>query len=113
MTADERRLLRAWRALTEARRQSLLDYAEFLVGRDMPEEEATPREPLDIPRPTHENVIKAIKRLRETYPMVEQGKVLNEVSALMTQHLVHGRAADEIIDELEGVFRRHYEAQAK
>lgn len=53
-------------------------------------------------------MIKAIKRLRETYPMIDRAKLLNETSALMNQHLIHGRAATEIIDELEALFRRHY-----
>ena len=110
MTADERRLLRAYRALSEARRQSLLDYAEFLTGRELPEEDATPQTPLAIERPQQESVVKAVKRLRETYPMIDRAKILQEVSGLMTQHLVHGRAAREIIDDLEAVFRRHFEA---
>jgi hypothetical protein len=111
MTADERRLLRAFRALGEARRQSLLDYAEFLIGRELPAAAELPIEPLDIPRPEKESVVKAVKRLRETYPMVDRAKILNDTSLLMTQHLVHGRAADEVIDDLEIMFRRHYEAQ--
>lgn len=108
MTVDERRLLRHFRALSASRRQSLIDYAEFLLGRESPEEVQIPQEPLDLARPEQENVVKAIKRLRETYPMIDRAKILHEVSALMTQHLVHGKAAVEIIDELEVVFRNHY-----
>jgi len=113
MTADERRLLRAFRALTDQRRQSLFDYAEFLVDRELPEEAAIPQAPLDIERPAKESVVKAVKRLRETYPMIDRAKVLHEVSGLMTQHLVHGRAAPDIIDELENLFQRHFEARGE
>jgi hypothetical protein len=108
MTADERKLLKAYRALSETRRVSLLDYAEFLAGREADPASSTPSEPLAIPRPAEESVVKAIKRLRETYPMVDRNKLLHETSALMTQHLLHKRPAAEVIDELETLFRRLY-----
>jgi hypothetical protein len=109
MTADERKLLKAYRALSESRRVGLLDYAEFLASREADPEDTMPTEPVDIPRPVEESVVKAIKRLRATYPMVDRNKILHETSALMTQHLMHKRPAGEIIDELEILFRRHHE----
>jgi hypothetical protein len=113
MTSDERKLLKAYRALGEGRRAGLLDYAEFLVSRESGVEAvAISAEPLDIPRPAEESVVKAIKRLRATYPMVDRSVILNDTSALMTQHLMHKRPAVEIIDELEVLFRRHYETAA-
>lgn len=110
MTPEERRLLRAFRALPASRQEGLLDYADYLVERANPEEDAVPTQPLDIPRPEKESVVKAIKRLRQTYPMIDRAKILHETSGLMTQHLVHGKTAPEVIDELESLFRRHYEA---
>ncbi|MDP2831886.1 MAG: hypothetical protein Q8Q28_01030 [Pseudomonadota bacterium] len=110
MTADERRLLRLYRALSPGRQEGLLDYAEFLLARVPPEMPEVPSEPLAIPRPVQESVVKAIKRLRETYPMLDRAKILHETSALMMQHLVHGKSAPEVIDELEAMFRRHFEA---
>ncbi len=110
MTADERRLLRLYRALTPSRREGLHDYGEFLLARGLPEAPEVPSEPLDIPRPAQENVVKAIKRLRTTYPMIDRAKILHETSALMTQHLVQGKPAQEVIDELESLFRRHFES---
>jgi hypothetical protein len=112
MTANERRLLRAFRALAEVQQQGLLDYAEFLVGRALPQAEVMRQVPLEIPRPAQESVVKAIKRLRQTYPMVDRAKILHEISGLMTQHLVHGKAATVVIDELEIMFRQHYETHA-
>lgn len=109
MTADERALLRLFRELPEAQRVSLIDYAEFLLARGRAETPATPDTPLPIPRPAQESVVKAIKRLRETYPMLDRAKLLHEISAHMTQHLVHGKPAEQVIDELEAVFRHHYE----
>ena len=41
--------------------------------------------------------------------MLDRSRMLNETSSLMTQHVIHGRAAGEVIDELEQLFRRHYE----
>ncbi len=111
MTPDERALLKVYRSLSESRRGSLLDYAEFLAGRDAdPDDHPLPVQPLDIPRPESESVVKAIKRLRETYPMVDRTRILHETSALMTQHLMQKRPAPEVIDELEVLFLRHYQA---
>ena len=110
MTADERRLLRLYRALSPTRQEGLFDYAEFLLARARPEAPEMPSEPLAVPRPAQESVVKAIKRLRETYPMLDRTKILHETSALMTQHLVHGKSAPEVIDELEALFLRYFEA---
>jgi len=110
MTVDERRLLRLYRALSPGRQESLFDYAEFLLARAQPELPEVPSEPLVIPRPAQESVVKAITRLRATYPMLDRAKLLHETSALMMQHLVHGKSAPEVIDELEAMFRRHFEA---
>lgn len=111
MTADERRLLRLFRALSESKQSSLLDYAEFLLARVLPEAESVPQTPQPIERPAQESVVKAIKRLRETYPMLDRAKLIHETSALMSQHLVQGRSAVEVIDELEALFSRHYQSR--
>lgn len=110
MTADERRLLRLFRALSETRRAGLLDYAEFLLARVAPEVEPVAQVPLKIERPTQESVVKAIKRLRETYPMLDRAKLIHETSALMSQHLVQGKAAVDVINELEALFLRQFQA---
>ena len=109
MTAEERRLLRLFRALADCQRQSLLDYADFLNSRVPGAEQAIPQTPLDIPRPEQESVVKAIKRLRLTYPMVDRAKILHDTSHSMTQHLVHGKPAAAVIDDLEDLFRRYYD----
>lgn len=110
MTADERRLLRLFRALTPGKQSSLMDYGAFLLQRELPDVPEIPAEPLAIPRPAQESVVKAIKRLRETYPMIDRAKILHDTSACMTRHLVHGKPAAEVIDELETLFRGHFEA---
>lgn len=108
---DSKRLVSIFRALSETRQQALLDYAEFLAGKERTEVGAAPpTEPLPIPRPEQENVVKAIQRLMRTYPMLERNHVFHEASAQMTRHLVHGVAAVEAIDELERIFARQYQA---
>jgi hypothetical protein len=101
------RLLALLDELPEEKRQELLQYAEFLHARF-----AVPRaaaDPLDIPRPEGESVVRAIKRLRASYPMLDPTSLLNETSVLVSQHVMQGRDAIEVIDELEVLFRRHFE----
>jgi len=106
----EKRLREILGELPETQASALLEYAEYLAARYSGPKEITT--PLDIPRPEKESVVKAIKRLGATYPMIDRSKMLNETSVLMTQHVISGRAAAEVIDELEVLFRRHYEKYA-
>lgn len=109
MKRDEKDLLRLFRALPPEQQETLFAFAEFLAARAV----ETPREigdPEPIPRPAEEKVVPAIKRLRATYPMLDHSKMLHEISEYMTQHLVMGKPAADVIDALETVFRQHYEA---
>jgi hypothetical protein len=107
---DSKRLVSIFRSLSESRQQALLDYAEFLAVKEGAETaDAPPAEPLSIPRPEQENVVKAIQRLMQTYPMLERNRIFHEASAQMTRHLVHGVAAVEAIDELERIFAHQYQ----
>jgi hypothetical protein len=110
MNVDAKRLMRLFRTLPPEARRSLLDYAEFLATRASAVVPTRERPvPRDIPRPGNESVVKAIRRLRETYFMLEGKALFHEASALMTRHVMQGVPAGEVIDELEVVFRRHYE----
>jgi len=93
--------------LDEDRQQQLLDFARFLVDRH-PQQEEIISEPVQIERPEEETVVGAMKRLSATYPMLDKQHLFNEASALMTEHMLQGRAAEEVIDQLEEVFLRHY-----
>lgn len=113
-TPEQQRLLRLFRRLSPSDRATLLAFAEFLSQREGASPECEPDstvavEPRDIPRPEEETVIASIRRLSATYPMLNRDELLHEVSDLMTAHVVQGRVANEVIDELEVVFRRHYE----
>ena len=107
---DSKRLVSIFRSLSETRQQALLEYAEFLAGKEGADiASAPPSEPLPIPRPEKENVVKAIQRLMQTYPMLERNQIFHEASAQMTRHLIHGVPALEAIDELERIFERQYQ----
>ena len=93
--------------LPEAQAQALLEYAEFLLERHGVAEVGG--DPLPLPRADNETVVGAIKRLRASYPMLDAAKLLNETSTLMSDHALRGRDAGAVIDELELLFRRHYE----
>ncbi len=104
------RLLDLLQQLPEEQAQQLLDYAEFLLERyGQPETIPAPRA---IPRPPEETVIQAIRRLAASYPMLDRRVLFSETTTLMTEHLMQGRDAVEVIDQLELVFRRHYESLA-
>jgi hypothetical protein len=101
-----KRLKKIFSELPDADQKSLVDFGEFLlsrVDRNPPSLEIN-----IIPRPETESVIAAIKRLTQSYPMLERGQLFNETSHLMTQHVMQGRSAPEVIDELEALFTKHY-----
>jgi hypothetical protein len=106
---DGRRLSSIFRSLRPEDRYTLLRFAEFLAA----EAEATaveqgPIEPEALPRPSRESVVGAIKRLSRTYHMLDRSRMLNETSSLMAAHVIQGRPAVDVIDELEVLFARHY-----
>jgi len=105
--ADERRLLRLFRALTAEERASVLNFAAFLHAQHTPPA-CAPRTPLPVPRPAQETVVAALKRLRHTYPMLDSAELLDDSAALVSAHLLQGRPAPDAIDELEALFARHF-----
>ncbi len=114
LPADQRALLKYYAQLSEQDRASLMAFAEFLALRrpseneDQAPEKMAPVEPKQIPRPAQESVIGAIKRLSETYPMLDRSELLTETSSLMSAHIMQGREAAAVIDDLEALFASHY-----
>lgn len=120
MSGAGERLLEIFHALDAQGRDTLVAFAEFLAQRgaavaavpvgSAPAPALRPQsaEPVAIPRPVEESVVAAIKRLRRTYPMLDRNAMLNEVYTLMNAHVLEGRSAGEVIDELEQAFEQRY-----
>ena len=99
--------------LSSADQEAVVSFAEFLLSRAatpaaMPAVSVEIPEPELVPRPQDEKVVAAIKRLSKAYSMLDKSKMLGVTSDLMTQHILQGRDAMEVIDELEQVFADHY-----
>ncbi len=112
---SERKLIKLFKALDVSKQGTLISFAEFLLSQnkelnqEQGDKQQTNIEPLDIERPGNESVIKAIKRLSENYPMVNKDNILHPISDLMTAHMLQGKEAEQIIDELEAVFLKEYQ----
>jgi hypothetical protein len=107
---SEKKLLRLFGELSAEQQDTVLAFVEFLSVRNPAPAVAVPQFPQPIPRPAEESVVKAIKRLRETYPMLNPDKLLHETSGLMMKHVMNGKPAAEVIDELEALFAGHYQS---
>lgn len=107
MTLSQKKLLRLFAELNDAEQELLLAFTEFLHGRAVARR-VIPQKPLPIPRPAAENVVSAIKRLSATYPMLAPERMFQETSLLMTSHLMAGRPALEVINDLENLFSQHF-----
>jgi hypothetical protein len=105
--SSRKALLAHWDKLGAADRRTLVSFAAFLRDRTDDQPEPMPM-PQPEPRPETETVVGAIKRLTRVYPMVDRRRMLDATSSLMTQHIMEGREAVEVIDQLEVVFERAY-----
>ena len=101
--------------LSDDEQKTLLDYAEFLVARSdhAKQQLQIMTEPLDIPRPQEESVVAAMKRLSKTYSMMEMDGLLHEAAGLMSAHIMQGREAVDVIDDLQVLFSQHYDVYLK
>ena len=90
--------------------QAIVDYATFMVQQYKIQ---TPLEaglkPKAIARHEQETVIGAINRLKKTYYMIDSYTLLDETSSLMGQHILRGREASAVINELQSIFQVKYE----
>ena len=111
MKPIEKKLLKLFNRLGAPERDMLLSFAEFLLFRaEGPGQiqQAIPT-PLDIPRPEKESVVAAIKRLSSTYHMLDDPRLLNDASILMSQHVMQGREPEHVINDLQALFERFYQ----
>lgn len=110
--SKSKRLMSIFDELDKSSQQSLLDFAEFLQSKDVDSSKAplaSLQEPDLIPAQDGESVIMALKRLSASYPMLDKSKLLNDTSVLVTEHTLQGRDRDEVITELDVVFKQHYQ----
>jgi len=113
---QERQIIKLFKSLDETNKEAFIAFGEFLQARaasqnlDDQAADIVASEPVDIPRPEDESVIKAIKRLTATYPMVDKETILHPISNLMTSHIIQGRKAPEVIDDLQELFLSEYKS---
>lgn len=107
MKRDAKTLADLFNALDKDRQQSLFDYAEFLQSKGGIVQQDI-AEPVEVPKAENETVVGAIKRLKQTYPMIDSMEVFAVASNLMTDHMVKGRDAEEVINEIETLFEDTY-----
>ena len=112
MSRNTKSLIEIFDTLDAERQASLLDFAEFLQSKgDLVVTEIA--ELVENARPDKETVVGAIKRLKQTYPMIDSMAVFSSASELMTEHMVKGRDAIEVIDEMEKIFEDFYSKMLK
>ena len=109
LDSTEKKMLQIFRSLNREQQQTVMAFMEFLSTRVETVPISKPAQPVVIPRPEQESVVKAIKRLRASYPMLDQNKLFHDTSHHMTEHLMHGKPAVEVINELEIMFSRYYQ----
>ena len=108
MQVKDTKLLDLFEQLAPEQQERLIAFAEFLSG-GAADSGGAAGGPAVLARPENETVTMAIRRLVRTYPTLDRRKLMAEASELMAQHALQGRAAREVIDELEALFARHYE----
>jgi hypothetical protein len=115
MATTEKHLLQLFSQLAAGDQASLLAFAEFLGSRNTPGAMAASGKPLEIPdpekieRPQEESIVGCLKRLAKTYSMLDKSVMLKATSDLVATSLMKGGDTVEAIDELERIFRNHYE----
>jgi hypothetical protein len=110
---ETQQLIQLFEGLDQQGRDSLLDYADFLFNKNQKnvpaQDKNIKQQPLEHPRPAQESVLAAVKRLRTSYFMIDTDGMINQTSSLVTQFMLQGRPADEVIDDLEKLFNEHYQ----
>jgi len=109
MASTKNRLAEIAEQLSRDEQAALLEYAEFMLTRSEHAKTLSMSEPVEISRPEDETVVAAMRRLSDTYPMLNKDKILHEAAGLMSEHVMQGREANVVIDELQLLFQRHFE----
>ena len=127
MNELEESLLAYFRRLSQSDAHALLRFAAYLAserGEDNTGVVPSPLAPASAapaalqrpqlaPRPDNERVVDALKRLSNAYPMLEKKKLLDKASTMVAQHIMFGKPAKTVIDELEKLFADAYAEYAR
>jgi hypothetical protein len=115
MASVQQQLTELFQQLGASDQATLLAFAAFLASRT-PAHSATVKvepevvpEPELIERPAQESVVGALKRLSKSYPMLNKAEMLSATSDLVATNIMQGSDPVGVIDELQEIFRRHYE----
>jgi len=109
MKVKEKKLLHFYRDMAAVDQHALLRYAEFLFEQ---QKAVTVDFEIEAPKITeaaeNETVVGALKRLSASYPMLDKSKMLDETSALMSDHLLKGKSKEDVIVEFNLLFEEQY-----
>ncbi|MBF0264244.1 MAG: hypothetical protein HQL46_03165 [Gammaproteobacteria bacterium] len=110
MNKLEKKLLSNLKNLNPSAQNSLLDFSDYLLSKENKDNvQLAPEKPQQIPRPPEESVVAAIKRLSQSYHMINKSGVLDQAAQMMTEHMLNGKEAQIVINELEVLFSQKYQ----
>ncbi len=110
MSKTEKKLKKTIELLNDKAQKSLLDFALFLASQEQNQKKIPASvKPKFYPGEANETVIGALKRLQKIYSMINTNDIFNDASRLMTEHMMQGRDAVEVIAEMEQLFANHYQ----
>ncbi|MBF0359098.1 MAG: Crp/Fnr family transcriptional regulator [Magnetococcales bacterium] len=101
-------LLDIWRNLDREQKLTLLKFAEFLESQKSNSEEPVSQEPLNLPKPENESAVKALKRLKKSYPMIDADMGLLDDASHLLMEKITGTPDSEVVVKLEALFLDRY-----
>ncbi|MBF0195618.1 MAG: Crp/Fnr family transcriptional regulator [Magnetococcales bacterium] len=112
ITKDKERadLLAAFRHLNPANKLTLIQFAKFLQSQQTEGEKPISQEPLDLPKPADESAVKALKRLKRSYPMIDADMSLLDDASRLLMEKITGTPDQEVIEKLEALFVERFKS---
>ncbi|MEO5378781.1 MAG: hypothetical protein H7832_13515 [Magnetococcus sp. DMHC-6] len=107
--AAKERLLAVWRQLSVEDRHAVEQFAHFLLQKENAPRIPDVLEPVQIEPSEGETAIKALKRLKKTYPMIEADTALLDGASGIILKRVMGMEDAEAIILLEKMFQECYQ----
>jgi hypothetical protein len=105
---DRAVLLKIWRDLDKEQKLTLVKFAEFLGSQKSNAEGPVSQEPLNLPKPENESAVKALKRLKKSYPMIDADMGLLDDASHLLMEKITGTADSEVVIKLEALFLDRY-----